>query len=324
MIRRAVIKGIGAYLPDNVVTNGDIEKIVDTSDEWITERTGIKQRHFASKDQYTSDLAYNAAKEAIQTSGINKNDIDLIIVATTTPDRTLPATAVTVQSLLGLKNIPAFDIQAACSGFIYGLSIVNSFIRSGQAKNILVIGAETLSRIIDWEDRSTCVLFGDGAAAFICTSQDYPGSLGDRGIFSTNLYADGKCEKLLYSDGGPSTNQISGYIRMEGKDVFRHAVKNLTSSVKDTLLLNNLEISDIDWMVPHQANKRILDSTVKKLDFPMDKVIVTVHKHANTSAASIPLAMVSGVNDGLIKEGDLIIMEAMGAGFTWASSLIRF
>ena len=324
MIRRAVIKGIGAYLPDNVVTNGDIEKIVDTSDEWITERTGIKQRHFASKEQYTSDLAYNAAKEAISTSGINKNDIDLIIVATTTPDRTLPATAVTVQSLLGLKNIPAFDIQAACSGFIYGLSIVNSFIRSGQAKNILVIGAETLSRIIDWEDRSTCVLFGDGAAAFICTSEDYSGSLGDRGIFSTNLYADGKCEKLLYADGGPSTNQISGYISMEGKDVFRHAVKNLTSSVKDTLLLNNLEISDIDWMVPHQANKRILDSTVKKLDFPMDKVIVTVHKHANTSAASIPLAMVSGVNDGLIKEGDLIIMEAMGAGFTWASSLIRF
>jgi 3-oxoacyl-[acyl-carrier-protein] synthase-3 len=324
MIKRTVIKGIGSFLPEKVVTNSDLAKLVDTSDDWIRERTGIKQRHFASEGQFTSDLAFCAAQRAIINAGINKSEIDLIIVATTTPDKTLPATAVAVQALLGIKNIPAFDIQAACSGFIYGLSIVDSFIKCGKAKNVLLIGAETLSRILDWDDRSTCVLFGDGAAAFICSSEESNASISDRGVISTNLYADGSAEKLLYADGGPSSTQTTGYIRMEGKEVFRHAVTNLTNSVKDSLKMNDITINDIDWMVPHQANKRILDATTKRLNFPPNKVIVTVDKHANTSAASIPLAMVSGVSEGLIKKDDLIIMEAMGAGFTWASALVRF
>ena len=324
MTIRTVIHGIGSYLPDKIVTNQDLTSRVETSDEWIRERTGIEQRHFATEGQKTSDLAIAASTEALERAGIKSQDLDLIIVATTTPDYTLPATAAKVQAQLGSPVIPVFDIQAACSGFIYGLSIADSFIKCGQANKVLVVGAETLSRIIDWEDRSTCVLFGDGAGAVVVGKEKGNGSINDRGIHSTHLHADGNLQDLLYSDGGPSSNQTTGFIRMSGQEVFRHAVKNLSETVDEAIKHNNISVDDIDWMVPHQANKRILDSTLKRLGFSSDKVIVTVNNHANTSAASIPLALAHGVDKGLIKEGHLIVMEAMGAGLTWGSALIRY
>jgi len=324
MTVRSVVRGIGSYLPEKVLTNDDLAKIVDTSDEWIQERTGIKQRHIAADGEFTSDLAIAAARQALERAGIKGTDIDLIVVATATPDHTFPATAAKVQAALGRPGIPAFDVQAVCSGFVYGLSVVDNFIKAGQAKSALFIGAETFSRILDWEDRGTCVLFGDGAGAVVLTAEGGEGTSSDRGILSTHLHADGRQHDLLYVDGGASSTQTTGYVRMEGREVFRHAVVNLADTVKEAMAANDVTIDDVDWLVPHQANKRILDSTAKKLKIPSDKVIVTVERHANTSAASIPLAWAAGVDDGRIQPGQLLLLEAMGGGFTWGSALVRF
>lgn len=323
MIVRSVIQGVGSYLPANVVTNEELSKTVDTSDEWIQERTGIKQRHIAADGEVTSDLAIAAGRQALERAGIRGEDIDLFVVATATPDHTFPATAAKVQAVLGRRGVPSFDIQAVCSGFVYGLSIVDNFIRCGQAKSALFIGAETFSRILDWEDRGTCVLFGDGAGAVALTAEPGEGTTSDRGILSTHLHSDGAQHDLLYVDGGASSTRTTGYVRMEGKEVFRHAVVNLADTVKEALAANDITIDDVDWLVPHQANKRILDSTAKKLRISSDKVIITVDQHANTSAASIPLALAAGVDDGRIKPGQLVLMEAMGGGFTWGSALVR-
>lgn len=323
MTLRSVIRGVGSYLPANIVTNDDLAKTVDTSDEWIRERTGIRQRHFAADGETTSDLAIAAGAQALERAGLRGEDIDLFVVATATPDHTFPATAAKVQAAFGRRGVPAFDIQAVCSGFVYGLSVVDNFMRCGQAKSALFIGAETFSRILDWEDRGTCVLFGDGAGAVALTAEQGEGTTSDRGILSTHLHSDGTQHDLLYVDGGASSTQTTGYVRMEGREVFRHAVVNLADTVKEALAANNMTIDEIDWLVPHQANKRILDSTAKKLRISGDKVIVTVDQHANTSAASIPLALATGVDDGRIKEGQLVLMEAMGGGFTWGSALVR-
>tara|TARA_B100000315_G_scaffold223256_1_gene227893 strand:- start:15370 stop:16347 length:978 start_codon:yes stop_codon:yes gene_type:complete len=317
--------GCGSYLPQNVVTNDDLAKKVDTSDEWIIARTGIKQRHFASDDEYTSDLALKAAQRALEHAGVDGTEIDLIVVGTTTPDRTFPATAVRLQKHLGCRTGAAFDVQAVCSGFVYALAVVDSMIQSGQAKTALVVGAETISRLLNWKDRTTCVLFGDGAGAVVVKAVEVEEQTnGQAGIISTHIHSDGNLEELLYCDGGPSTTQTAGYLTMAGKEVFRHAVTNLAAVVNEALEANNLQDSDIDWLVPHQANKRIIDSTAKKLKMPMDKVILTVEDHANTSAASIPLALDHGVREGLIKRGDLLLMEAMGGGLTWGAALVRW
>lgn len=323
MTIRSVIRGVGSYLPANVVTNDELAKKVDTTDEWIQERTGIKQRHIAAQDETTSDLAIAAGRQALDRAGLDGQDIDLFVVATATPDQTFPATAAKVQAALGRPGVPSFDIQAVCSGFVYGLSVVDNFIRCGQAKSALFIGAETFSRILDWEDRATCVLFGDGAGAVVLTAEQGDGSVEDQGILSTHLHSDGRHHDLLYVDGGASSTQTTGYVRMEGREVFRHAVVNLAATVNEALVANEITIDAVDWLVPHQANKRILDSTAKKLRIDPSKVIVTVDQHANTSAASIPLALATGVNDGRIKSGQLVLMEAMGGGFTWGSALVR-
>lgn len=323
MTIRSVIRGVGSYLPANVVTNDDLAKKVDTTDEWIQERTGIKQRHIAAEDETTSDLAIAAGRQALERAGIDGQDIDLIVVATATPDHTFPATAAKVQAALGRPGVPSFDIQAVCSGFVYGLSVVDNFIRCGQAKSALFIGAETFSRILDWEDRATCVLFGDGAGAVVLTAEQGQGAIQDQGILSTHLHADGRQHDLLYVDGGASSTQTTGHVRMEGREVFRHAVVNLAATVNEALAANDISIDAVDWLVPHQANKRILDSTARKLRIDPAKVIVTVDQHANTSAASIPLALATGVDDGRIKSGQLVLMEAMGGGFTWGSALVR-
>lgn len=323
MTIRSVIRGVGSYLPTNVVTNEDLAKRVDTSDEWIQERTGIKQRHIAADGETTSDLAIAAGRQALERAGLKGEEIDLFVVATATPDHTFPATAAKVQAALGRPGVPSFDVQAVCSGFVYGLSVVDNFMRCRQAQNALFIGAETFSRILDWEDRGTCVLFGDGAGAVALTAEDSSGTVADRGILSTHLHSDGAQHDLLYVDGGASSTQTTGYVRMEGREVFRHAVVNLSATVKEALAANELEIDQVDWLVPHQANKRILDSTAKKLRISPEKVIVTVDKHANTSAASIPLALATGVQDGRIQPGQLVLMEAMGGGFTWGSALVR-
>lgn len=320
---RSVIRGVGSYLPANIVTNTDLAKKIDTSDQWIQERTGIKQRHIAADDEMTSDLAIAAGRQALERAGLNGDDIDLFVVATATPDQTFPATAAKVQAALGRPGVPSFDIQAVCSGFVYGLSVVDNFIRCGQAKSALFIGAETFSRILDWDDRGTCVLFGDGAGAVALTAEHGTGSVKDRGILSTHLHSDGSQHDLLYVDGGASSTQTTGYVRMEGREVFRHAVVNLASTVREALAANEITIDDVDWLVPHQANKRILDSTAKKLRIDPNKVIVTVDQHANTSAASIPLALAVGVDDGRIQAGQMVLMEAMGGGFTWGSALVR-
>ncbi|MHB1206912.1 MAG: beta-ketoacyl-ACP synthase III [Rhodospirillaceae bacterium] len=323
-MRRSVIEGVGSYLPAKIVTNAELALTVDTSDEWIVERSGIRQRHIAAEGEKTSDLAIAAARKALESSGRSGQDIDLFIVATASPDQTFPATAARVQAALGRPGVPSFDVQAVCSGFIYGLAIADNFIKAGQANNVLLVGAETFSRILDWQDRTTCVLFGDGAGAVVLTAQDGQGTSADRGVLSTHLHSDGRHHDMLYVDGGPSTTGTAGCIRMKGKEVFRHAVVNLAATVEEALAANGLSVSAIDWLVPHQANRRILDSTAHKLGLDPAKVIVTVDRHANTSAASIPLALDAGVTDGRIKRGDLLLLEAMGGGFTWGSALVRF
>lgn len=324
---KAVIDAVGHYLPDNCVSNTDLSKKVDTSDEWIVQRTGIQKRHIADDDQPTSDMALKAAQDALLSSSLTAEDIECVIVATTTPDQTFPATATKVQYSLGTaKTGFAFDVQAVCSGFVYALSVANSMIVSGQVKSVLVIGADKMSSILDWNDRTTCVLFGDGAGAVILKAENRqdPTTHAEQGIFTTHLHSNGEHNDLLYVDGGPSTTQEVGYLRMEGKDVFRHAVQCLSDVVSETLEANNIAPEDVDFLVPHQANIRIIESTAKKLNMSMDKVVVTLKSHGNTSAASIPLALSTAIKDGRIKRGHMLLLEAMGGGFTWGSALVRY
>jgi 3-oxoacyl-[acyl-carrier-protein] synthase-3 len=324
-IIRSVIRGCGAYLPEKVLTNAELSRIVDTTDEWITERTGIKERHIAAEGEMTSDLGIEAAKRALATAGIDGRDIDLIILATSTPDQTFPATAVTIQAALGATQGAAFDMQAVCSGFVYALTTADNFLKSGQHKRALVIGSETFSRILDWEDRTTCVLFGDGAGAVVLEAQlQTARSAEDRGIIGSVLRSDGRYKNMLYVDGGPSSSKSVGHLRMQGREVFRFAVGAIAEVIDDTLKAYDLSPDDIDWFVPHQANKRILDGTAKKLGIQPDKIVMTLEKHGNTSAASIPLALDAAIQDGRLKKGDLVLMEAMGGGFTWGSVLARW
>ncbi|HMS20560.1 beta-ketoacyl-ACP synthase III [uncultured Sphingorhabdus sp.] len=315
---RAVIKGTGSALPKRRVSNAELAAQVDTSDEWITERTGIKFRHVAGPDETTATLGAEAARNALNAAGMTEAHIDLIIVATCTPDQTFPAAATKVQHILGHHGGVAFDVAAVCSGFLYGFSVAESMIRAGSAKNALVIGAETMTRLLDWEDRGTCVLFGDGAGAVVLS-----GEVGERGVLATQLHADGRHNELLYVDGGPSTTGTVGKLRMQGREVFRHAVTNLASVMHEVLEQAELAPSDIDWVVPHQANARIIDATVKKLGLPAERVVLTVSEHANTSAASVPLALDVAVRDGRITAGDVVVLEAMGGGFTWGASVVR-
>ncbi|MEH6403162.1 MAG: beta-ketoacyl-ACP synthase III [Sneathiella sp.] len=323
-MRRSVITATGSYLPERILTNEELSTMVDTTDEWIVARSGIKQRHIAADGELTSDLATKAAEAALKSAGLTSADIDLVLVATATPDETFPATATTVQRKLGMKHGFAFDIQAVCTGFIYALATADNFIKAGQANRALVIGAETFSRIIDWEDRTTCVLFADGAGAVILEASEEEGTNQDRGILTSHLHADGSHHDLLYVDGGPSSTQTTGHLKMAGKEVFRHAVNNLASVVGEALEATGLKSDDIDWLVPHQANKRIIDGTGRKLKMPPEKVVVTVDRHGNTSAASVPLALDEAVRDGRIKRGDVLLLEAMGGGFTWGSALVRW
>jgi 3-oxoacyl-[acyl-carrier-protein] synthase III len=315
---RAVIKGTGSALPKRRVSNAELAAQVDTSDEWITERTGIKYRHIAGPDETTATLGADAAKAALAAAGMTADQIDLIILATATPDQTFPASATKVQHILGCNGGVAFDVAAVCSGFLYAFSVAESMIRAGSAKNALVIGSETFSRILDWEDRATCVLFGDGAGAVVLS-----GEVGERGVLATKLHADGRHNELLYVDGGPSTTGTVGKLRMQGREVFRHAVTNLSSVLHEVLDEAKLTAEVIDWVVPHQANRRIIDATAKKLGLSEERVVLTVDQHANTSAASVPLALDVAVRDGRIKPGDLVVLEAMGGGFTWGASLVR-
>ncbi len=321
---RSIIIGCGSYLPANIVTNHDLAQRVDTSDEWIVQRTGIRQRHVAATEEKTSDLATNAARDALNAAGIDANSIDAIIVATTTPDNTFPATATRVQANLGIVHGFAMDVQAVCSGFVYALAVADNFIRLGQVKRALVIGAETFSRLLDWNDRTTCVLFGDGAGAVILEAVQGRGDISDRGILSTHLHSDGQYYEMLYADGGPGSTGTTGHVKMEGQEVFRHAVRRLSEVVDEALSATGLKAEDIDWLVPHQANKRIIDGTAKKLGMGADKVVLTVAEHANTSAASIPLALAQAVKDGRIKPGHIVLLDAMGGGFTWGAVLVRW
>ncbi len=320
---KSIITGVGGYLPEKILTNFDLEKMVETSDEWIRERTGIQSRHIASDEQTTSSLAVLAAKEAIENAGISGEEIDLIILATTTPDDTTPATAMRVQAEVGAVNAFAFDVQAACSGFMYALSVADKFIKTKSVKTALVIGAETLSRIVDWKDRNTCVLFGDGAGAVVVKGEEETDQNKDRGILNIILHSDGRLRELLTTTGGVSRTQNAGFVHMEGREVFRHAVTNLSNVAQELIDASNIQLSDVDYLVPHQANLRIIEGTAKKLDIPMEKVIVTLPEQGNTSAASIPLALYNGIKSQKIKKGDLVLLDAMGAGFTWAGALIR-
>jgi len=322
---KSIIKGSGSYLPEKVLTNHDIAKMVDTSHEWIFERTGITQRHIASDNQFTSDLAYEAALKAIESSGIHANELDLILLATSTPDQVFPSTAVKVQHMIGAKESAAFDLHAVCSGFVYGLTTANAFIKTGEYKKILVIGAETYSRIINWKDRSTCILFGDGAGAFILEAAESTDDNLSTGILKTRIKSDGQYADKLYCNGSSSSNdEDDQYIQMNGREVYKHAVEKQTSIVNSVLLSSGLTIDKIDWFVPHQANLRILDATAKKLNFPKEKIIITVGEHANTSSASIPIAMDCAIKDGKIKRGDMIMLVSFGSGFTWGATILRY
>jgi 3-oxoacyl-[acyl-carrier-protein] synthase-3 len=321
---RSVVHGCGAYLPERVVSNDELAKKVETSDEWIQQRTGIKQRHIAAEGEFTSHLAIKASERALVHAGIKASDLDLIVLATATPDETFPATATRVQAALGMTKGAAFDIQAVCAGFVYGVSVADSLIKNGMASTALVIGAETFSRILDWNDRGTCVLFGDGAGAIVLKAEDGKGTSADRGILANALHSDGRQHDILYVDGGPSSTKSTGFLRMEGKEVFKHAVINMAAVVGEVLEKAGLQSKDIDWLVPHQANKRIIDGTGRKLGLPPERVVVTVDKHANTSAASIPLALDTAVKDGRIKKGDLLLLEGIGGGLAWGASLVRW
>lgn len=321
---RSVICGAGGYLPERILSNAELASMVDTSDEWIVERSGIRERHIAAEGEMTSHLALAAARRALLNADTDVSEVDLIVLATATPDQTFPATATRVQAALGIVRGAAFDIQAVCTGFVYALAIADNFLKAGQFRCALVIGAETFSRLLDWQDRSTCVLFGDGAGAVVLKAATGDGTLRDRGILTTHLYADGRQHDLLYVDGGPSSTGTTGHLRMNGREVFKHAVTNMTGAVNEALSATGLRASDIDWIVPHQANQRIIDATAKKLGIPNSRVVQTVAQHGNTSAASIPLALSCAVADGRIKKGQLVLMEGMGGGFTWGSALARW
>ncbi|MCW2309970.1 3-oxoacyl-[acyl-carrier-protein] synthase-3 [Rhodobium gokarnense] len=322
-LRRSIVKGCGSYLPEKALTNDDLAKFVDTSDEWITQRTGIKERHIAAEGEWTSDLAHIAARRALEHAGMAPEEIDLIVLATSTPDNTFPAAAVSVQAKLGITEGFAFDVQAVCSGFVYALATADAYIRSGMSTRALVIGAETFSRILDWEDRTTCVLFGDGAGALVLEAAEGDAADG-RGVLSSQLRSDGRHKEKLYVDGGPSSTGTVGHVRMEGREVFRHAVGMIADVIEAVLAAENVTAEDLDWFVPHQANRRIIDASAKKLHIAPEKVVTTVEGHGNTSAASIPLALDVAVRDGRIKQGDLVLLEAMGGGFTWGASLVRW
>ncbi len=323
-VRRSVVVGCGGYLPEKILTNDELAQRLDTSDEWIRARSGIEMRHIAAEGEMTSDLAFAAAQSALAAADVPAQDVDLILLATSTPDETFPATATVVQSKLGADDAVAFDLQAVCSGFVYALATADNFIKSNQVDTALVIGAETFSRILDWQDRGTCVLFGDGAGALVLKAQSGQGTTADRGVLSTHLHSDGRLHDLLYVDGGPSSTGKVGFLRMEGKEVFRQAVVKMAEVTVEALKANDLAASDIDWFVPHQANKRIIDGTAKKLGINGDRVVVTIDKHANTSAASIPLALWVATEDKRIKRDDLVLIEALGGGMTWGSGLVRW
>ncbi len=323
MVLYSQVTGCGSYLPSRVVTNAELAERVDTTDEWIRQRTGIRERRMAADGELTSDLGGNAAEEALAMAGLSGADLDLIVCATATPDETFPATATRIQERLGMCQGAAFDVQAVCAGFIYALAVADNFVRLGQAQSALVIGAETFSRILDYEDRSTCVLFGDGAGAVVLQAAEGNGAI-ESGVLSTHLYSDGRHHDALYVDGGPSSTGTVGHVRMEGREVFRHAVVRMAEAIDAALTANGLNPGDIDWMVPHQANLRIIEAMARRLNLPQDRVVVTVDRHANTSAASIPLALCEAVGDQRIRSGDLILMEAMGGGFTWGSALVRW
>ncbi|MCA0342943.1 ketoacyl-ACP synthase III [Shinella sp. 838] len=321
---RSVVRGFGTALPKRVLTNAELESMVDTSDDWIVQRTGIRQRYIAGEGETTASLGEGAARAALDKAGLTAADIDLIIVATSTPDNTFPATAVNIQNRLGMHHGFAFDVQAVCSGFVYAVTTADAYIRGGLAKRVLVIGAETFSRILDWTDRTTCVLFGDGAGAIVLEAAEGTGTNQDRGVLTTQLRSDGAHREKLYVDGGPSTTGTVGHLRMEGREVFKHAVGMITDVVISSFDATGFTAEDIDWLVPHQANKRIIDGSAKKLGIPLEKVVVTVDLHGNTSAASIPLALAAAASDGRIKDGDLVLLEAMGGGFTWGAVLLRW
>ena len=321
---RSQVLGCGAFLPAKVLSNAQLAKMVDTSDEWIRARTGIERRHIAEKGETTSDLAFHAAQAALKNANVAVDELDLIVVATTTPDETFPSVATKIQARLGMTRGAAFDVQAVCSGFIYGLSVADNFIKAGQAKTVLLIGAETMSRLMDWQDRTTCVLFGDGAGAIVLRASEGEGGPQDRGVLNTKLYSDGRLHDLLYVDGGPSTTGTTGFLRMQGKEVFKHAVINIADSILASAKEAGVDVAEIDWFVPHQANQRILDGTARRLHLPGDRFISTIAEHGNTSAASVPLALAVAVADGRIKKGDLVLMEAMGGGLTWGAGLVRW
>jgi 3-oxoacyl-[acyl-carrier-protein] synthase III len=323
MSARSQIAGCGAYLPERIITNHELASRLDTSDEWIRQRTGIGERRVAAPGELTSDLAVRAAEQALSSAGMSGSDLDLLVLATATPDNTFPATAAKVQARLGMRRGAAFDVQAVCAGFIFALSVADNAVRLGQARTALVIGAETFSRIIDWDDRSTCILFGDGAGAVVLRAVPAK-TTGGRFILSNHLHSDGRQYDILYVDGGPSSSRHTGFLRMEGREVFRHAVHHLSAVIDEALAANGLTAADIDWLVPHQANSRIIDGIGRRLGLPGDKVVVTIEYHANTSAASIPLALEGAVADGRIKPGDLVLMEALGGGLSWGASLVRW
>jgi 3-oxoacyl-[acyl-carrier-protein] synthase-3 len=321
---RSVVLGCGSYLPSRVVTNADLSRKVDTSDEWITQRTGIRERRIAGEGETTSEMGIKAARAALAAAGVDAQSIDLVVLATSTPDNTFPASAVAIQAGLGITQGAAFDLQAVCSGFVFSLATVDSLLRTGAFRRALVIGSETFSRLLDWTDRTTCVLFGDGAGAVVVESQSQPGTREDRGILTTHLRSDGRYRSKLFVDGGPSTTGTVGHLRMEGRAVFKHAVAMISDVIEDAFAATGYAAEDVDWFVPHQANKRIIDDSANKLGIAPEKVILTVEKHGNTSAASIPLALAVGIADGRIKRGNLVLLEAMGGGFTWGSALLRW